>query len=126
MASRSQLKKIRNRVLAAAALVLGFGLIALLAWIFYLDKQITRQFEGRRWTLPAQVYAEPTELYVGQSFTATALEEELQRLGYHKTDAASSPGNYVRRGSHVEFMSRRFQFSDATQEPTKVLVEAST
>src|SRR5689334_11792181 len=120
MASRSQFKKLRNRILTGTALVLGVGLIALLAWVFYLDKQITRQFEGRRWTLPAQVYAEPTELYVGQSFSAAALEEELQRLGYHKTDAVAAPGSYARRGSHLEFMSRRFQFTVATQESTKI------
>lgn len=125
MPSRSQLKKLRNRLLAAGALLVGVGLIALLAWVFYLDKQITRQFEGRRWTLPAQVYAEPTELYVGQSFSAAALEEELQRLGYHKADAASSPGSYVRRGAHIEFVSRRFQFTDATQESTKIAVDAN-
>ena len=77
MASRTQLKKLRNRILAVLALVVGVGLLALLVWVFYLDKQITRQFEGRRWTLPAQVYAEPTELYVGQSYSAAALEEEF-------------------------------------------------
>jgi penicillin-binding protein 1B len=125
MPPRTQLKKLRKQIATALALVVGVGLLALLAWVFYLDKQITRQFEGRRWTLPAQVYAEPTELYVGQSFSATALEEELQRLGYHKTDAASSPGSYLRRGSHLEFMSRRFQFTDATQEPTKIFVDAT-
>ncbi|HEU4652845.1 MAG TPA: penicillin-binding protein 1B [Steroidobacteraceae bacterium] len=125
MPLRRQLKKFRTQILTGLALVFGVGLIALLVWVFYLDRQITRQFEGRRWTLPAQVYAEPTELYVGQSFTAAALEEELQRLGYHKAAVAESPGSYLRRGSHIEFVSRRFQFTDAIQEPTKILIDAN-
>ncbi len=125
MPLRKQLKRFRTQILTGLALVFGVGLIALIAWVFYLDRQITRQFEGRRWTLPAQVYAEPTELYVGQSFTAAALEEELQRLGYHKANVAESPGSYVRRASHIEFVSRRFQFTDALQEPTKILVDAN-
>jgi penicillin-binding protein 1B len=125
MPLRTQLKKFRKQIATAVALIFGVGLIAMLAWVLYLDRQITRQFEGRRWTLPAQVYAEPTELYVGQSFNPAALEEELQRLGYHRADAVGSPGSYVRRGSHVEFMSRRFQFWDASQAPTKVIVDSS-
>ena len=72
---RSTFKKFRKQIFAVSALVLGVGLIALLVWILYLDRIVTQQFEGRRWTLPAQVYAQPTELYVGQSFDADALED---------------------------------------------------
>ena len=95
---------------------MGVGLIALLGWVLYLDRLITQQFEGRRWTLPAQVYAEPTELYVGQTFDADALEQELRRLGYHRVDAPKDAGSYRRRGARIDFVSRRFQFSDAVQE----------
>src|SRR3954469_23792990 len=116
MPPRTQLKKLRKQIATALALVVGVGLLALLAWVFYLDKQITRQFEGRRWTLPAQVYAEPTELYVGQAFDADALEDELRRLGYHRVDAPKEAGSYRRRGSRIDFVNRRFQFADAVQE----------
>lgn len=110
------LRKFRKQILVGTALVVGIGLIALLAWILYLDRIVTTQFEGRRWTLPAQVYAEPTELYVGQTFDADALEQELRRLGYHRVDAPKDPGSYRRRGTRIDFVSRRFQFSDAVQE----------
>lgn len=113
---RSTFRKFRKQILVGTALVVGIGLIALLAWILYLDRIVTTQFEGRRWTLPAQVYAEPTELYVGQTFDADALEQELRRLGYHRVDAPKDPGSYRRRGSRIDFVSRRFQFSDAVQE----------
>ncbi len=113
---RSTFRKFRKQILVGTALAVGIGLIALLAWILYLDRIVTTQFEGRRWTLPAQVYAEPTELYVGQTFDADALEQELRRLGYHRVDAPKDPGSYRRRGTRIDFVSRRFQFSDAVQE----------
>ncbi len=113
---RSILKKFRKQILIGAALVVGVGLIALLGWLLYLDRIVTAQFEGRRWTLPAQVYAEPTELYVGQSFSADALEGELQRLGYHRVDTPKDPGSYRRRGTRIDFVSRRFAFWDEVQE----------
>ena len=53
---RSTLKKFRKQIFVGTALVLGVGLIALLGWLLYLDRIVTAQFEGRRWTLPAQVY----------------------------------------------------------------------
>ncbi|HMN44712.1 MAG TPA: penicillin-binding protein 1B [Povalibacter sp.] len=113
---RSAFRKFRRQILVGGALVVGVCLIALLVWIVYLDRIVTQQFEGRRWTLPAQVYAEATELYVGQNFGADAMEQELRRLGYHRVDAPKDSGSYRRRGARIDFVSRRFQFSDAVQE----------
>jgi penicillin-binding protein 1B len=109
--------KTKRTILAGSLLVVGALVIALLIWIIYLDRIITAQFEGRRWTLPAQVYAEPLELYAGESFGADTLEQELKRLGYRRTDQAEQPGSYSRRGTRVELVNRRFQFWDALQEP---------
>src|SRR5262245_41520918 len=120
-----QLRRYRKPILAGVGIVFGVGLIALLAYSVYLDRIVTRQFEGRRWTLPAQVYAEPTELYVGQSFSADTLEKELTRLGYHRVDEAKDPGSYTRRGTRIDFVNRRFQFWDATQEPQHLSVTAT-
>ncbi len=121
---RSTLKKFRRQILVGGSLVVGLALIALLGWILYLDRIVTAQFEGRRWTLPAQVYAQPTELYVGQTFSAETFEQELRRLGYHRVDAPTSPGSYRRRGSRIDFVSRRFQFPDAVQESQALTVIA--
>jgi penicillin-binding protein 1B len=110
-------RKTKRTILAASLLVLGVLAIALLVWIIYLDRIITAQFEGRRWTLPAQVFAEPLELYAGLSFSAETLEQELKRLGYRSVDKAEQPGSYSRRGARVELVNRRFRFWDALQEP---------
>jgi len=64
---RTQKKRPVLRVLLAAALL---GLVALLVYVAWLDSQVRQQFEGKRWALPAQVYARPLELYPGQALNA--------------------------------------------------------
>src|SRR5512138_134167 len=115
-------RKTKRTILAGVGLVVGAVVIGLLVWIVYLDRIITAQFEGRRWTLPAQVYAEPLELYAGESFGADMLEQELKRLGYRRADQAEEPGSYSRRGTRIDLVNRRFQFWDALQEPQLISI----
>lgn len=126
---KAKFKQYRRQIWVGVAMFAGVGLLVLLGWLFYLDRIITQQFEGRRWTLPAQVYAEPTELYVGQAFDAAGLEEELRRVGYRRREGRLDPlkdgGSYQRRGARVDFVSRRFQFWDALQEPQIISVTSS-
>ena len=65
----------RGVLAVAGALVLIF-----LVYGLYLDHVVTSKFEGRRWTLPAQVYAAPLELYAGLPLSNVQIEHELQRL----------------------------------------------
>lgn len=113
----SVFRKYKKHIFAGVALGLGVAAIAFTIWVFVLDRKVTSQFEGRRWTLPAQVYAQPIELYAGQAFSADALEQELQRLGYQRVDKPQSPGSYSRRGARIDLINRRFHFWDALQEP---------
>ena len=110
-------RKHKKSILAGCALAVGVVAIAFTIWVFTLDRKITSQFEGRRWTLPAQVYAEPTELYAGLPFSADTLEQELQRLGYQRVAQPKIPGSYSRRGARIDLVNRRFRFWDAMQEP---------
>ena len=52
-------------VMRATLAVVLVALVSAVIYFLYLDRIVTRQFEGRRWTLPAQVYAAPLELYAG-------------------------------------------------------------
>ena len=54
-----------RKLLWGAAIAFGLVLIVGGIWFFILDRQVTKTFEGRRWTLPAQVYAAPLEVYAG-------------------------------------------------------------
>ncbi|HEY1873177.1 MAG TPA: penicillin-binding protein 1B [Steroidobacteraceae bacterium] len=83
------------------------------AW--YLDRLVVRQFEGRRWTLPAQVYAAPLEIYAGLSLSVSELEHELQRLHYRRSDRPDHPGTYRVAGEHVDVLLRPVRFADETR-----------
>ena len=96
------------------------------AWIMHLDSVVTREFQGRHWSVPARVYAAALELYVGAQISANDLEEELHRLHYHPGDPASGPGIYRRRGSSFDLHARRVRFADELREPTTVSIDADS
>ncbi len=104
-------KKIQRGFVTLALLLVVFAI----AVVAVLDHRVTRQFEGRRWTLPARVYAQPIELYVGQSLSAKRAAAELDRLGYLALDKADRPGTYSSRGDRIRLYLRAFHFSDGMQ-----------
>src|SRR5258708_29749252 len=107
---------------------MGVALAALVAlaaaWTVYLDRVVTRDFQGRLWSVPARVYAEPLDLYAGAPVTADDLEEELRRLHYRGGDPASGPGVYRRHGGGFELHARRVRFVDQVREPELVSIPA--
>lgn len=102
--------------------VLGYGLLGLMAifavYVGYLDWTIRAQFEGKRWALPARVYASPTELYPGKRLTTAQFSEELVELGYRYGNI-DAPGNFQRARDSFEVMARPFVFWDGPQAGTK-------
>jgi penicillin-binding protein 1B len=91
------------------------AVLAVAGYLFYLDRLVTRQFEGRRWTLPAQVYAAPLELYAGAPFTVALFEAELRRLHYRRADAAEQPGTYRLSGDQLAVALRPARFADESR-----------
>ena len=106
------------------ALVVICGLAAAV-YVAHLDRIVTQQFEGRRWTLPAQVYAAPLELYAGVPLSAAGLERELQRLQYRKVDRPDQPGRYSRRGEHFEIHLRPARFAFESRPAQRLLVDCA-
>jgi len=106
----------------------GFAILALLLLVVavvvvaVLDHRVTKQFEGRRWTLPARVYAQPLELYVGQTLSAAKFTQELSRLGYIAQGPAARPGTYRRKGDRIDLYVRAFHFSDQEQPALQLRV----
>ncbi|MFA7386285.1 MAG: penicillin-binding protein 1B [Thiohalobacteraceae bacterium] len=105
-------------------LLLVVGVIAA-AYILYLDIIVREQFEGKRWELPARVYARPLELYAGRPLAPAQLGQELERLSYHAVSEPSRPGEYARSGSRYLIHSRGFTFWDGTEIPQRIGVEFS-
>jgi penicillin-binding protein 1B len=107
---------------------LGIVVVAATAvtfYVLYLDGIVTKQFEGRRWTLPAQVYAAPLELYVGLTLNGSDLEHELQRLQYRRVDKLEHPGTYRLQGTRLDIALRPARFADETRPASILSVVAS-
>ena len=100
--------------------VLGVAAVGLAIYCVYLDRKVTHQFEGRRWTLPAQVFAAPLELYAGLPLSGDGVEEELTRLQYREVVKLERPGTFRRQGARFEVALRPASFADESR-PAQIL-----
>lgn len=103
--------------------IIGFGLFALAVYLGYLDQLIRQQFEGRRWELPASVYAAPLEMYAGLRLSAAQLEGLLKQLNYRYDSTLSSQASYYRQKTQVFLRTRAFHFPDGFEPSRKVSLQ---
>ncbi|MGB4073682.1 penicillin-binding protein 1B [Pseudomonas sp.] len=101
------------------------GLVVLAVFAVYLDAVVQEKFSGKRWTVPAKVYARPLELFVGQKLTKDDFLKELDALGYRRESAVAGPGGVSVAGNNIELHSRGFQFYDSTEPSQRVRVRFS-
>lgn len=80
--------------------------LCFIAWLIYLDAQVRYKFEGKRWALPAQVYARALEIYEGRALNIQNLKQELSLLNYRKVAHARAAGEYSIQGSNVHIVTR--------------------
>ncbi len=106
----------RNSVLVSMVV----GAFVLTSYLGYLDYNVRTQFEGKRWAIPARVYASPVELYAGYNLTAAKFEDLLRALHYRPDVNLSSEGTYFKNGSQVSVKTRDFTFWDQHQ-PSSVM-----
>jgi len=116
-------KKSRRKVVSRRPLwiriVLVLGLV-LAAYITYLDFQVRHQFTGKRWSLPARVYARPLELYTGLELTAEQFVTELKALHYRPVVSPRESGQFSRNNNEFQLISRPFDFWDGQDAPANV------
>jgi penicillin-binding protein 1B len=112
----------RSLIWRASLLAAGVCLGLLLPWIIYLDEQVRREFEGRKWDLPSRVYARPLELFPGARISPEDLEVELSAAGYRRAAAADRPGQYVISRGTVEVHRRPFRFPDGEEGAGRFLI----
>lgn len=119
--------------LVSLGLFAGTGLAAALwVWSFELEKEVTAKFEGKKWALPARVYARPLELYEGLSLSSQMLDDQLALLGYRATESVQDAGQFNKQGkgkkpadaSYIIF-SRGFDFPDKSDAPQAFKLEIS-
>tara|TARA_R110000868_G_scaffold103752_1_gene285592 strand:- start:1191 stop:3458 length:2268 start_codon:yes stop_codon:yes gene_type:complete len=101
------------------------GLVVLAVFAVYLDAVVQEKFSGKRWTVPAKVYARPLELFVGQKLAKADFLKELDALGYRREGAVSGPGGVSVAGNAIELYSRGFQFYESAEPSQRVRVRFS-
>ena len=92
------------------------GTILVTAAAVYLDATVTQQFEGKKWAIPAKVYARPVELYEGNLIAPDELQAQLKRQGYQAVRTVSRPGTFSRSGNQFVIYSRGFHFPDGAEQ----------
>ncbi|OZB34834.1 MAG: penicillin-binding protein 1B, partial [Pseudomonas sp. 34-62-33] len=101
------------------------GLVILAGFAIYLDAVVQEKFSGKRWTIPAKVYARPLELFVGQKLAKDDFLRELDALGYRRESVVNGPGAVSVAGNSIELHSRGFQFYEGAEPAQRVRVRFS-
>ncbi len=101
------------------------GLVVLAGFAVYLDAVVQEKFSGKRWTVPAKVYARPLELFVGQKLAKNDFLTELDALGYRRESAVNGPGAAAVAGNNVELNTRGFQFYEGAEPAQRIRVKFS-
>ncbi|MDQ7089876.1 MAG: penicillin-binding protein 1B [Methylococcales bacterium] len=109
---RSFFFKWLKRSIVIAILGLAFFLTP---YLIKLNTEVVTTFNGKRWDIPARIYANPLDLYVGLALKQTELEDLLQQLHYRQEMKLTSEGAYKSLPNKIELKSRYFDFWDGPQ-----------
>ncbi|NOX52782.1 MAG: penicillin-binding protein 1B [Gammaproteobacteria bacterium] len=98
-------------------------LIGVAAFLIQVDRTITKTFEGRRWSVPAQVFAQPLELHQGAKISRAELQVELQRLGYHQDANLPTPGTFKTHNQELQIYLRAFHFMERARQSQRLDIQ---
>ncbi|MCK5669046.1 MAG: penicillin-binding protein 1B [Gammaproteobacteria bacterium] len=127
---KSRARKSSSRSLFSSQwyLILQLFVISLLcgiAYLVWLDHRVTSEFEGKRWSLPARVYARPLELFIGANITDNELSKVLNSLAYQHMASPHGSGQYQKQANSIRLISRVFDFWDRQEPSKKIRIEFS-
>jgi len=107
------------------ALLIGIivGSLFAAAYVLQQDELVRSQFEGKRWALPARVFARPLELYEGQSLKADDLQKELQLLNYSFVTHLVGTGQFKRDKNTFYIQTRGFKFAEDQEISRRILIQ---
>ncbi len=60
--------------------VLLIAIVASALWLVYLDFTVREKFDGKKWAIPARVYAQPPRPYYGLTMSACEFVREMLAL----------------------------------------------
>jgi len=117
--SRNRKSKAR-RALGWLAKLSIVGAVVLAVLMAYLDAQVRSKFEGKRWALPAKVYARPLELYPGLQLKPKHLIQELKQIGYERVPNVRTPGQYSVHGEEIDIYRRYVKLWDGEEAAARI------
>jgi penicillin-binding protein 1B len=94
-------------------------------YIIWLDYRIQTEFEGKRWSIPASVYASPVELYSGLQIDRRVIEQQLRIAGYQRVNQPRHPGEYTKAADSFRIFSRGFAYWDGLEISRKIKLDFS-
>ena len=97
--------------------------VVFIFYVIYLDFEVRSQFDGKRWSVPARVYARPLELYVGKPLSFEQFNFELKTSGYRLDQDNIKAGYFQMKGSSYRVVIREFDFWDGHQPPRYIEVK---
>jgi penicillin-binding protein 1B len=81
-------------------------------YLMGLDNKIRTTFKGKRWDIPARIYANPLDLYRGLNLKQAEFEDLLEQLHYRQDKTLLSEGSYHIVSTKIELKTRSFDFWD--------------
>lgn len=93
------------------------------SYMNYLDEVVRTQFNGKRWEIPARVYASPLEMYAGLHLSAQDLKTVLTQLRYRQEQQLGGEGSFVEYENVFDIKTKPFLFSDISQQSVAMRVE---
>ncbi len=103
--------------------LLLFGLLFLGFYSVYLNSIIKDKFDGRRWSIPAKVYARTLEVYPGLNISLQQFTRELKLAAYRHDKQASTQGSFSIKGRRLDLVSRQFTFPDGIEPSRRLRIE---
>lgn len=97
-------------------------LFVFICYVLYLDFEVRTQFDGKKWSVPARVYARPLELYIGKPLSHEQFNFELKASGYRLALNNIKAGFYKKNGANYRLVIREFDFWDGHQPPRYIEV----
>lgn len=94
-----------------------------LSYCVVLDFQIRKEFDGKRWSIPARVYAQPLELYAGRRYKQQDFIKRLKNVGFQSVASLSGPGQFRVVGTTIDVYSRQFNYWDGVEKSRKLRIK---
>lgn len=110
-----------TRIAILVGIILGSLFAA--AYVLQQDDLVRTQFEGKRWALPARVFARPLELYEGQSLKPDDLHKELQLLNYSFVTHIVGTGQFKRDKNTFYIQTRGFKFAEDQEIARRIRID---